>query len=379
MMDENNLKKHYSLVASQAHRQCNDAHYERALANYQQCLLIARQLQDDEKMAANYSWIAECLRKLNRHDDALLMLAPNLSKYAKGDPKEIYNSMTTYIGIALELPAEKSLIAGAIDETRAYLVNIGRLEWEHSLMLLEAIFLEEQGLITEALERGQQAWAIWRQQYPYFTADSHYFQLIMVQIRLQNLENAKSLLAQWEENQANTHPTTRMAQMYQVRSYLSRLERDYETTIRYAEQAVHFAQKLEVPRDYAQALHILAWAQILTDNFALARQTIAKIPLIILKKKKYSITGDFHLMHARHLCGLPVIDPVFTARLPEISNSIDLHPALPRELHRAGLAYQFALNRARMIDKAFGCSWRQDAIQARINHIQALTCSMGYS
>lgn len=371
MPDLQLLKNQYLQLARKSRRLRADGIYEEALALHRQCLKLAWEMQDDTLTASCHFWMGECLYQLGKKEEALLILAPNLAISAKGSPDDIYNSMSKYIIIALDIPAKKQVIEDAIQLTHSYLQEIGRLEWQHKLLYLEAELFQMQGKREEAVERAIESWAAWRNEYPLFVADAHFYQISMIQIRLHRVDDAQRTINEWQENKSNAFPNYRQSAISRTRSYLNRLLSNFESAVYQAENAVNLTRQMHTPESLATMLVALAWASMLNGDFEKARQSLQEIPLTIIRRRANAI-ADYHLTRARLLCGLSVVDIVLNPDFPNIPDKIEGNALIYRELCRARNMYKIAMKRAKLFDEAFDCTWRQDDIQACLNHIDAL-------
>lgn len=371
MQEQDLLKNRYLQLARKSRRLRADGIYEEALALHRQCLKLARDMQDDIRIASCYFWMGECLYQLGKKEEALLVLAPNLSTSAKGSPDDIYNSMSKYIIIALDIPADRQTVEDAIQLTRTYLHRIGRLEWQHKLLYLEAELYQMQGKREEALGRAIEGWATWRNEYPLFVADAHFYQISMIQLKLHQLDAATRTISDWQANESNAFPNYRQSALNRSRSYLNRLLGNIESAIYQAEYAVSLTKAMHTPESLGTLLVASAWASMLSGDFDKARQKIQEISFDIIKRKAVTI-ADYHLTRARMLCDLPPVDIVLNPDFPDIPDNIEGSALIYRELRRARNMYKIAMKRARLFDEAFDCTWRQDEIGACLAHIDAL-------
>lgn len=371
MQNNVELINQYGYFAARSRHLRADGIYEQALEAHQRCLDIAHDLQDNFRITSSRFWIGECLYQLGRKEDALAILTPNLNTKSEGHPDDIYNSMTKYIIIALDLPSEKHSIESAIQHTRQYLIDIGHLEWQHKLLYLEAELQHMQGHHQQALDLAIEAWATWRNEYPLFVADAHLFQIAMFQIRLKKVEDAQRTLLEWLANKHNSFPSYRLAVLNRTKSHLHRLLKNPDDAIDYAERAIKLTQQMQTPESLATMHSTLLWAALIAQDFDKAKACITAIPRTILRRKTVNI-GDYHLMLARHHCGLPVIDLLFDEQFPDVIEAIPATPQIRRALHRARKMYQIGLTHARKFDSAFACTWRQDDIKICLAHIDEL-------
>ncbi len=371
MMENGILKNQYTHLARRSRRLRADGIYEEAHALHRQCLKIAREMQDEVRIASCHFWLGECLYQLGRKEEALLILAPNLASSAKGSPDDLYNSMSKYIIIALDIPASKKTIEDAIELTWSYLRKLGRLEWQHKLLYLEAELYQSEGKRELALDRALEAWAEWRNTYPLFVADAHFYQITMLQLRLGRADDAEKTIKIWEANKDDAFPTYRQAVLNRSRSYLSRLWGDYELATYQAERAVQLTKQMHTPESLATMLSASAYASMLNDDFDSARQALQGIPSHIIKERSIVI-ADYHLNRARMLCGLPPVDIVLRNELPDVPEKLKASADICHELSRARMMYRVALKRAKRFDDAFDCTWRQDEIKDCLAHIDAL-------
>ncbi|MGB7340668.1 MAG: hypothetical protein WBC91_17350 [Phototrophicaceae bacterium] len=371
MFNNANLANQYHYFASRSRRLRAEGIYEQALEAHQKCLEIARNMHDEVRIASCYFWIGECLYQLGRKEDAMAILTPNLKTSSQGNVDDLYNSMSKYIIIALDLPSEKHHIASAIQHTRQYLIDIGHLEWQHKLLYLEAELYQMQGFHDKALDLAIEAWAAWRDEYPLFVADAHLFQIAMFQIRLKKVADVERTLIEWEANQNNSFPSYRLAALNRTRSHLNRLLKKPQEAMRYAQRAIDLTKQMQTPESLATMYHSLLWAALIAEDFETAKACIIAIPRTILRRKATSI-ADYHLMRARHLCGLVPVDIIFDQHYPALPQTLDSTPEIRQSLRRARKLYAIGLHHARKFDKAFDCTWRQDEIRICVDHIDAL-------
>ena len=344
----------------------------RAAEIFGKALEIAESINDTRKIVLYRFWHGALLSGAGKLRQALAVLTPTLKEGTTGgDADNIYSTLITYIGIAKSLPVNLGAIEKAYQQTKNFLRDSGNLEWRHQLLLLEATLYKLRGTYPEALAAAQESWAIWPQEYPCYTADTHLNNLVQISLLLRDAEQAQMYLWEWEMDEDDTIPKSREKLSCSRQSDLAQLEGRFTEAVDWARRA------MLVDNSNIGTLIVMVRAFLCTGDNHRARDE-----LIRLLAQRHAETGhyryyirllwgDYHLACARQAAGMPAVDDVFELEFPP--PSAIANPAATRyALARARRGYRAALKVGRWIDKKLQCSLRQTTISERLARVEAI-------
>lgn len=335
-------------------------------------LEIAESINDTRKIVKYRLCRGASLSEAGKLRQALAVLTPTLKDWnTGGDAADIYNTLTTYIRIAQDLPVNLGAIEKAYQQTENFLRDSGNLEWRHRLLLLQATLYQLRGMYPEALAAAQESWAIWQDEYPYYTADAHLNNLVEISLLLRDAEQAQMSLWEWEMDEHDDIPKTREGLSCSRQSDLARLEGRFTEAVDWARRS------MLVDNSNIETLIVMVRAFLCTGDNHRARDE-----LIRLLAHRHAETGhdryfirllwgDYHLAYAREAAGMPAVDDEFGLEFPP--PSAIANPAATRySLARARRGYRPALKVGSWIDEKLQCSLRQTTISERLARVEAI-------
>jgi len=347
----------------------NDTQLLRAAEIFGKALEIAESINDTRKIAEYRLWRGASLYWAGKLRQALAVLTPTLKEgNTGGDAADIYNTLIIYIEIAKKLPVNLGAIEKAYQQTENFLRDSGNLGWRHQLLNSQARLYRLQGIYPEALAVAQESWAIWQDEYPYYTADTHLSRLVEISLLLRDAEQAQMYLWEWEIDQHNETPKYREGLLCSSRSNLARLQGRFTEAVDWARRAMLV---------YNSASDTVVRAFLCTEDKHRARDE-----LIRLLAQRHAETGhyrydirllwgDYHLACARQAAGMPAVDDEFGLEFPP--PSAIANPAATRyALARARRGYRAALKVGSWIDEKLQCSLRQTTISERLARVEAI-------
>jgi len=341
----------------------------RAAEIFGKALEIAESINDNRKIVKYRFWRGASLLEAGKLRQALAVLTPTLKDgNTGGDAADIYNTLIRYINIARDLPVNLGAIEKAYQQTENFLRDSGNLEWRHQLLHLQATLYKLRGMYPEALAAAQESWAIWEDEYPYFTADTHLNRLVEISLLLQDAEQAQMYLWEWEIDEHNETPKYREGMSCHRQSDLARLQGRFT-------EAVDWARRSMLVDNSASDTVVRVF--LCTGDNHRARDEL--ISLLAHRHAesghdRYYIRllwGDYHLACAREAAGMPAVDDEFGLEFPP--PSAIANPAATRyALARARRGYRAALKVGSWIDEKLQCSLRQTTISERLARVEAI-------
>ena len=347
----------------------NDTQLLRAAEIFGKALEIAESINDTRKIAEYRLWRGASLYLAGKLRQALAVLTPTLKEgNTGGDAADIYNTLITYIEIAKKLPVNLGAIEKACQQTENFLRDSGNLGWRHQLLNSQARLYRLQGIYPEALAVAQESWAIWQDEYPYYTADTHLNRLVEISLLLRDAEQAQMYLWEWEIDEHNETPIYREGWLCSSRSNLARLQGRFT-------EAVDWARRAMLVHNSASDTVVRAF--LCTEDNHRARDELIRLLAGRHAESghdRYEIRllwGDYHLACARQAAGMPAVDDVFGLEFPP--PSAIANPAATRyALARARRGYRAALKVGGWIDEKLQCSLRQTTISERLARVEAM-------
>jgi len=349
-----------------------DIQYLRAAEIYAKALEIAESINDTRKIVEYRCWRGVSLCQAGKLRQALAVLTPTLKDgNTGGNADDIYNTLTTYIEIAQDLPVNLGAIEKAFQQTENFLRDSGNLEWRHQLLFLQADLYKLRGMYPEALAAAQESWAIWQEEYPYYTADTHLNSLVQISLLLRDAEQAQMYLWEWEIDEHDEIPKYRERLSCSSRSNLAQLKGRFTEAVDWARRAIL------VDNSNIETLIVMVRAFLCTGDNHRARDEFIRLLAHRHAETghyRYSIRllwGDYHLACAREAAGMPAVDDEFGLEFPP--PSAIANPAATRyALARARRGYRAALKVGSWIDEKLQCSLRQTTISERLARVEAI-------
>jgi tetratricopeptide (TPR) repeat protein len=341
----------------------------RAAEIFGKALEIAESINDTRKIVKYRFWRGASLSEAGKLRQALAVLTPTLKDgNTGGNADDIYNTLTTYIAIAQNLPVNLGAIEKAYQQTENFLRDSGNLEWRQRLLLLQAILYKLRGMYPEALAAAQESWAIWQDEYPYYIADAHLNRLVEISLLLRDAEQAQMYLWEWEMDEHDEIPKTREMMSCTRRSNLAQLKGRFT-------EAVDWARRAMLVDNSTSDTVVRAF--LCTGDNHRARDELIRLFAhrhVETGHDRYGIRllwGDYHLACARQAAGMPAVDDEFGLEFPP--PSAIANPAATRyALARARRGYRAALKVGSWIDEKLQCSLRQNEISERLARVEAI-------
>lgn len=349
-----------------------DRQFLRAAEIFGKALEIAESINDTRKIVEYRLWRGVSLCEAGKLGQALTVLAPTLEDgNTGGDAAEIYTTLIRYIEIAEDLPVNLEAIEKAYQEIENFLRDSGNLDWRHMLLCLQATLYQLRGMYPEALAAAQESWAIWQDEHPCYTADTHLNTLVEISLRLRDAEQAKMYLREWEMDEHDTIPKTREGESCSRQSNLARLEGRFTEAVDWARRA------MLVDNSDIDTLILMVRAFLCTgDNHRAWDELIRLLAHCRAESGHYRydirlLWGDYDLACARQAAGMPAVDDEFGLEFPPPS-AIANPAATGYALARARRGYRAALKVGSWIDEKLECSLRQTTISERLARVEAI-------
>ena len=349
-----------------------DIQYLRAAEIYGKALEIAESINDTRKIVQYCFWRGSSLGQAGKLRQALAVLTPTLKDgNTGGDAADIFNTLITYIEIAQDLPVNLGAIEKAYQQTENFLRDSGNLNWRHLLLLFQAIFYQLGGMYPEALAAAQESWAIWEDEYPYCTADTHLNNLVEISLLLRDAEQVQMYLWEWEMDKHDEIPKERERLSCSRQSDLARLEGRFTEAVDWARRS------MLVDNSNIETLIVMVRAFLCTGDNHRARDELIRLLAHRHAESGHGryyirlLWGDYHLACARQAAGMPAVDDEFGLEFPP--PSAIANPAATRyALARARRGYRAALKVGSWIDEKLQCSLRQTTISERLARVEAI-------
>ncbi len=349
-----------------------DTQWLRAAEIYGKALEIAESINDIRKIVNYRLWRGASLFEAGKLRQALPVLTPTLKEgNTGGDAADFYNTLTTYIAIAQDLPVNLGAIEKAYQQTENFLRDSGNLEWRHQLLHLQATLYKLRGMYPEALAAAQESWAIWQDESPCYIADTHLDKLVEISLLLRDAEQAQMYLWEWEMDEHDTIPKTRESVSCSRRSNLAQLKGRFTEAVDWARRA------MLVDNSDIETLIVMLRAFLCTGDNHRARDELIRLLTHRHAESghdRYDIRllwGDYHLACAREAARMPAVDDEFGLEFPP--PSAIANPAATRyALARARRGYRAALKVGSWIDEKLQCSLRQTTISERLARVEAI-------
>jgi len=341
---------------------------------FDEALKLAESIDDIDNIVMIRFWKGDSLLHGNKLRKALEVLAPTLQDTSyRGGIHNIFNTLTTYIEIAIELPVTYNSINNVFDQSETFLRNFGRLEWIDKLLHLKGKMNCYRGFYQEALESAQESWIRWRDDYPGFVADTHMESLIRICINLRDADMANNYMSEWK-NQENQMPIRRERDINMHKSNIARLEGRFKDSLNWAKRSIIAAEQTD---QLYGSLITLVRALLCVGENILSRHYLAR-----LLSERHSerghirylvrlIQGDYHLSCARKAAGLQPVDDEFGTDF-SIPEHISNKKATLYSLSYAKQAYDSTLTIAKWIDEQFVCCKYESELSTRYDRLEAM-------
>lgn len=349
-------------------RAFRNAHYEDAAHICQQGMELAETYGADQELVFFRFWYAEALSTMGKRHEAVAALTPLLRQLdGPGRPQDMFNALTLYLDLALEIPLPLKDITDSMGFCYDYLARINKREWRPMLVLQEAQILQLQGRFEQALEKAQEAWGIWQPVYPYYTADTHIKRIIDYALRCRRPALVHEYLALWRHNRNNERPLSRTYSMAFWQTALLRLEGDLDGALTMGQRCLTHARHCS-KEDHGYAA--LARVYLARGEINKARMALRHLPLKFMRENPFTLM-DFHLAEARAAAGMPPADEQYSTDFPPPTSIAD--PAATRRASaRVRAIYPLAVRYVARWDTAFECTWRGEALATRMARLDAI-------
>jgi tetratricopeptide (TPR) repeat protein len=357
------------------------AQYLRAGEFYRRALDVATSLGDTAEIVKFRHWYGESLVKAGRLREALAVLVPALQEeqaMSAADPGDVYNALMVYIAIAQALPVGLAAIEKAHTHTEQFLARSGHTAWRHELIYARAELYSDRGLHYEALRAAQEAWVLWKDEYPNLYADSHLSQLVAYSLELRDTALARRYLGEWERLHSK-RPSVRENGLSIMHSELARLEGKQHEAVDWARRAVLAAEQIEGASYREDAYETLTYAFLCQGMCQRAREALEQVMGARSSESEFAryslhlLRGDYQLACARQAAGMPPADDQYGEVFPPPKQIADV--ATTRlTVARARRSYASALRIGREIDRKLECHIRQDEIACRLARIEDIRC-----
>lgn len=374
-MSSNDIRRLSTVLRIQSlRRSAHDAYRnyrrEEAADLFLQALRLAEDINSPDDMVYLRLWHGVSLAGAQQYMEALAAVTPTLRQMDKaGRPQDVFNTVTLYIGVALEIPLDFKTILEPLEYCKTYLESTGSRHWRHKLLYLEARLLEERGFFEQALAVAEESWSTWRYQYPYYTADTHLERLVSLSLRTHQPELARRYLDIWEQDSHNEMPLYRAYTLsgWQANYYRYRDELDRALTL--GVRCLHNSAQID-KEDKARGLLVRLY--LARGEIDKARQTLKHVPLKTLRDEQLRM-ADYHLGAARAAAGLPPADDGYDIAFPtQVATAVQDVDRLRFEAGRARMMYRLRMVEAKKWDTAFDCTWRQDEVNERLARLAAI-------
>jgi len=345
-----------------------DQQFDRAAELYGKCLKIVEAVDNHDLITFFRFWTFDSLRKAGKLKQAITAALPIFQKVPlRGDVSVISNSYAMYLYIAISLPVNLETIEKLSIEAENFLRDNSRLELRKTLYNLRSELYRLRGMPKEALNIGQEGWAIWRNTGHHFSADTHLKELIKICLILRKTELAREYFEIWER-QENEIPLDREKWFCARQADFARFEGRLDESLRWARRAVR--------ANIDQQKSLLRTLLTMGDC-----KEARKEMLRLLKGRGFNsekghmrydtrlLIADYHLSCARQAAGMTPADDEYGQNFPppaRIANPANTR----RELCLAWSAYSSALRTGEQIDKLLVCTKRQNEIAQRIKRLQ---------
>jgi tetratricopeptide (TPR) repeat protein len=166
----------------------------RAAELYRRALDVATSLGDTAEIVRHRLMYGWSLSVIGRLREALAVFAPSLQEeqaMSAADAADLYSTLMRYIEIAQDLPVSLTAIEKAHTHAERFLARSGHTAWRHELLSCRADLYSARGLPYEALQAAQEAWVLWKDEYPSYYADSHLSQLVGCSLALRDTSLAQ--------------------------------------------------------------------------------------------------------------------------------------------------------------------------------------------
>lgn len=362
---DNDIHEKMESLAETAWELHKNQQYQQAVEIYGRALKIAETIADNEAKVRYQFRQGMCLHNQHKLHQALAVLAPILKNdIDAGDPSDIYNTLTTYIATAQNLPVSLNSIEKAYTKTEGFLLDLGYWEWRHEILCLKADLYAMRGFYRKALTMAQESWSLWSTQHPHYIADCHISQIISLLLHERDYLGVRRYLREWEE-QRDELPRLRERYIARTRSSLARLEGRFDDAIRWARHSIQIGGDED----------ILVLALMSTGELERARDYLARTiwkyrhtETEHIRFETYILLGDFYLALVRNAVGFEAIDDDFEMELPSPTKKSNPEEA-KKILTRTKKIYQWTENIGQRIDEKLKSNRRQERIDRRIKRI----------
>lgn len=214
MGNENNA------LLNQLHRAGTEAYksglYRQAATLFLRGAELARENGEQSRRLEFLFWAGTSLFLAGSPAEAVPLLLEVVQQgQADGDIADVYNAFTSLIDLALRTRPRAEILT-LLQDARAYLERVGRENWRHKLLYLEAKLEIRRGEGRRALELAKNSLALWQGGYPSYVKSVHLFVPGDAAFQLRNHEE----LAAWVDSLQNNEPAGEGCRLFALRALL---------------------------------------------------------------------------------------------------------------------------------------------------------------
>lgn len=352
-----------------------------AAGYFYKALELAEEYGETDFIVTMRYQLGHVLTGAGKMKEGLAAMTPILqSQTVIGKPSDFYWTLIRYIETALEIPANLQTIEKVFGQIENLLSDSEFHDWPIITLWLRAALNLRRGLYQEALNYGQESWALREQprregDLGGYSAGTHLGILVESSLRLNNLEQVKKYLLEMESRDAEGPSTTPRMLAYQ--SSLARIEGRKQDTIEWTRQALVRCQLVTEQEDRYLLGTSSVRACLYTKQDELLKEAMSHcVRLRSIENGHYRfgvrlLIGDYHLAYARRYAGMEPVDDEYGESFPMPITVVEVDNTR-RRLIRARLAYNRALTVGKELDEKLQCSWRQREISNRFERIEAI-------
>ncbi len=332
---------------------------------------IAEAHQDGRSRVNCLFWEGECLFEAGRCDEALpILMEAAASGSPEADPANVYAASITTINLCI-MRKSVSFCRKFIEQTRSWLETSRKEEWKHLLDLLEGKLEFNRGDYEAAYHLYLNAWNVWREEYPSFTAASHLFWLCHAAFQRRNAPSLRKWVTAIEACKKNLEECK--VKTNEARLLLFRAERtsynDFSAAADLAVSTIDHQELFEgrTGEDFIPCSRILILAQRWLD----VERTLANHPLGG-SFNELMFLGDERFCRAREALGMEVRDDEYDTVFPDPPENIHKPKVGLQFLSEAAFFYERATDEAGKEDDRLETDHYTKILNERISRIKRL-------
>lgn len=366
--------RHLEKMAEEARR---GGLYLKAAKIYHQAGELAQAQHDERARVSCLLWEGHSLSLANHYDEALpVLMQAAASRSPEANPADIYNALTSALDIALERKSA-AFCCALIQQTRDWLEQNQKEAWRHKLDLLTGKLELYRGEFAEAYRWFVDAWSVWRDEYPSFTAVAHLRWLCDAAFRCRDLPHLRQWVAEIESCDKKNDEWNKV-NARERRLLLFRAERtagsDFTAAADLARSIIDHWEMFEGTSgaDMIPGLRALVLARRRPDvERVMARYT--------LNEGFYGLlfSGDERLARAREALGMAMQDDEYDVEFP------DPLPPFPdaatglQFLREATALYEQAMKEAAAEDERLETDYHVRTLHERLARAQRIRAAVG--